>query len=51
MLPFASRTDMLDALMNKDVEINSVEGFLHSLQCEHGLSNQSAQDPLDHVCM
>ena len=39
MLPFASRTDMLDALMNKDVEINSVEGFLHSLQCEHGLPN------------
>ena len=39
MLPFATRTDMLDALKNKDVKIATVEGFLHSLQCEHGLPN------------
>ena len=39
MLPFATRTDMLDALKNKDVKIATVEEFLHSLQCEHGLPN------------
>ena len=39
MLPFASRTDMLDVLKNKDVKIATFEEFLHSLQCEHGLLN------------
>ena len=39
MLPFATRTDVLDALRNKDVKIATVEGFLHSLDCEHGLPN------------
>ena len=39
MLPFASRTDMLDELKNKDVKIATVKEFLHSLQCEHGLLN------------
>ena len=39
MLPFATRTDMLDALKHKDVKIATVEEFLHSLQREHGLPN------------
>ena len=39
MLPFATRTDMLDALKNKDVKIATVEEFLHSLRREHGLPN------------
>ena len=39
MLPFATRTDMLDALKSKDVKIATVEEFLHSLQREHGLPN------------
>ena len=39
MLPFATKTDMLGALKNKDVKIATVKEFLHSLQCEHGLPN------------
>ena len=36
MLPFATRTDMLDALKKKDTKIATVEAFLHALLQEHG---------------
>ena len=35
MLPFATRTDMYDALKKADVKVSDLEAFLETLLAEH----------------
>ena len=43
MVPFATRTDMIDALKNADVKASAVETFLGNLLLEHSLPNSATQ--------
>ena len=43
MVPFATRTDMMDALKNADVKATAVDTFLSTLLLEHSLPNSPTQ--------
>ena len=43
MVPFATRTDMMDALKHADVKASSVDTFLANLLLEHSLPNSATQ--------
>ena len=43
MLPFATKTDMVDALKKADVKISDIDAFLALLRAEHDAAGARAQ--------